>query len=39
MYGMALISTRDIRNEELFVDYRLRAEFAPEWYHPCPVQN
>lgn len=33
---VALVATRHIRDEELFMDYRFNpAVSAPEWYHPC----
>lgn len=33
---VALIATRHIRDEELFMDYRFNpAVQAPKWYHPC----
>ena len=33
MFGILYIATKDIKNEEVFVDYRLKQldEF-PEWY-------
>jgi hypothetical protein len=33
MYGMCLIATRDICNEEIFYDYRLMTPHLPQWYH------
>ena len=34
MHSLCLLARRDIKNEELFYDYRLQSEETPEWYTP-----
>ena len=34
MHSMCLLARRDIKNEELFYDYRLQSSETPEWYIP-----
>lgn len=36
--GMAVVALRDVKDEELFLDYRLNMTMVsgrPGWYHPC----
>lgn len=34
MHSMCLLARRDIKNEELFYDYRLQSTETPDWYEP-----
>eukprot|EP00977_Amphora_coffeiformis_P011037 scaffold2633_cov156-Amphora_coffeaeformis.AAC.17 len=34
MHSMCLLARRDIKNEELFYDYRLQSNETPSWYEP-----
>ena len=34
MHSMCLLARRDIKNEELFYDYRLQSTETPGWYEP-----
>lgn len=35
MYGLVFVATQDVKNEELFYDYRLNPTSPPSWYHAC----
>jgi hypothetical protein len=42
MYGMCLIALRDVKNEELFVNYRFPPKFKenwPNWYTPVETDD
>jgi hypothetical protein len=42
MHGMMLVAERDVRDEELFYDYRfndVEGAVLPEWYVPCDAEE
>lgn len=42
MHSMGLLSSRDVKNEELFYDYRLSPgseKSYPDWYHICDEEE
>ena len=40
MHGLVLLTTRDVCNEELFMNYRLNPKFEnPEWYTVCDEEE